>query len=133
VSGKTVAQKLLIKSGHRIAVLHSPAGYAAVLEPLPDGAAIAAEPASLDAVLTFVQNLADVDARLATARAAVKHDGLLWIAYPKGGTKADTDLNRDKLWQYVEQFALQGVALIAIDDTWSAMRFRPTDRVGKGR
>ena len=50
--------------------------------------------------------------------------------YPKGGAKAGTDLNRDVLWQLVGPRGWTGVSLVAIDDTWSAMRFRPSDKVG---
>ncbi len=41
-----------------------------------------------------------------------------------GGEKAGTELNRDILWQRVKPLGLEGVALVAIDETWSAMRFR---------
>jgi hypothetical protein len=44
---------------------------------------------------------------------------------PKGGKRAGTDLNRDILWSLVEQHGWAGVRLVAIDDTWSSMRFRP--------
>ena len=60
---------------------------------------------------------------------AIKHDGLLWIAYPKGGAKAGTDLNRDILWNAVAPFHLSGVTLISLGAVWSAMRFRPSDLV----
>jgi hypothetical protein len=35
------------------------------------------------------------------------------------------------LWKATEKNGLVGVTLVAIDDTWSAMRFRPPDRVGR--
>jgi hypothetical protein len=62
---------------------------------------------------------------------AVKHDALLWIAYPKGGAKVGTDINRDRLWDAVEKHNLSGVTLISLDEIWSAMRFRPSECVGK--
>ena len=65
------------------------------------------------------------------AAQAVKHDALLWIAYPKGGAKAGPDVNRDILWNAVSQYDLTGVTLISLDEIWSAMRFRPSERVGQ--
>lgn len=51
--------------------------------------------------------------------------GLLWLCYPKGTAKIKTDLNRDVLRETVAaRHGLEGVSLVAIDDTWSAMRFR---------
>lgn len=44
---------------------------------------------------------------------------------PKAG-KLGTDLNRDKLFKLVEPHGIEGVRLVSIDDTWSAMRFRPS-------
>jgi len=61
----------------------------------------------------------------------LKKDGLFWICYPKGSSKIKTDLNRDILWAAMGKFGLAGVSLISIDNVWSAMRFRPTDKVGK--
>jgi len=37
-----------------------------------------------------------------------------------------TDLNRDVLWKHLlEKHRVQGVRQIALDEVWSAMRFRP--------
>jgi hypothetical protein len=34
------------------------------------------------------------------------------------------------LWELMSRDGLAGVTLVAIDDTWSCMRFRPTAEVG---
>ena len=44
--------------------------------------------------------------------------------YPKAG-QLGTDLNRDILWKHLLKKNIQGVRQIAIDNVWSAMRFRP--------
>ena len=33
----------------------------------------------------------------------------------------------------MEKHGCDGVAMVSIDETWSAMRFRPKDKVGKTR
>lgn len=58
-------------------------------------------------------------------------DSVLWFAYPKGTSKIKTDINRDTIRVTGEQFNITTVTAISIDDTWSALRFRPIDRVGK--
>lgn len=78
----------------------------------------------------FASTAAELDRLAPAAIASVKPDGLLWICFPKGGQKAGTDLSRNVLWELMSRRGLTGVTLVAIDDTWSAMRFRPADRVG---
>jgi hypothetical protein len=82
-------------------------------------------------VQLFVHTLANLQERLPLAAQAVKHDALLWIAYPKGSAKTGTDLNRDRLWAAVSEHHLTGVTLVSLDEVWSAMRFRPSERVGQ--
>ena len=84
-----------------------------------------------DFVQVFVKNMADLQNLLPITTQAIKHDALLWIAYPKGGAKVRTDINRDRLWDAVSKHNLSGVTLISLDEVWSAMRFRPSERVGK--
>ena len=84
----------------------------------------------LDFVQVFVRDSAELARLGPAALGAVKPDGLLWICYPKGGRKAGTDLNRDILWKLMEERGLAGVTLVAVDESWSAMRFRPSGRVG---
>ena len=132
-----LAKKLLVKPGATVRVLGAPDGYAEVLNPLPPGAtrrhAESADPdvPPADVVLAFARHADDL-ARLAPeAFAAVRKGGVLWIAYPKGGVKAGTDLNRDILHEAVERtYGWTGVSLVAVDARWSAMRFRPRELVG---
>ena len=61
----------------------------------------------------------------------IEPDSVLWLAYPKGTSKIKSDINRDIIKGTVEEFNITTVTGISINDTWSALRFRPTDRVGK--
>jgi hypothetical protein len=103
-----------------------------MLQPVQSGAEVAeaVDGADLDFVQLFVHDRAELDRLAPSALGAVKEDGLLWICYPKGGSKAGTDLNRDILWSRMQDDGVEGVSLIAIDEVWSAMRFRPADQVG---
>ncbi len=122
-------KKLQMKPGQRAIIINLPADYLDKLGPLPEGVELATEPeGQFDFVQVFVKNLADVQKLVPEAAQLVKHDALLWIAYPKGGAKAGTDVNRDILWSAVEQYHLTGVTLISLDEVWSAMRFRPSER-----
>jgi hypothetical protein len=84
---------------------------------------------SYDFVLLFAKDIASLDEHAPDALEAVKKEGLLWICYPKGTSKIRTDLNRDRGWKVVTAEGWEGVSLVSLDDTWSAMRFRPVGGV----
>ena|SRR3989442_1320996 len=125
-SSASLSNKLLIKPGYRVAVINAPPGYAEKLRPLPEGAELLARPGrDLDAVVAFARDAGELERIAPSAMKAVKPDGLLWVCYPKGGAKAGgTDLNRDVLWELMNRERLVGMSLVAVDETWSAMRFR---------
>jgi hypothetical protein len=112
--------KLQIKPGQTVAAVGAPDG----VPPLADGANPAAEPGAADAVVAFVRNRAELDTVAGAAIAAARLDRLAWIAYPKAG-KLGTDLNRDILASLLAGRGVQPVRQVAIDETWSALRFRP--------
>jgi hypothetical protein len=125
-----IAKKLLLKPGHRAAVVNAPEGYIEQLKPIPEGASLAEKLGTkLDFVQVFARDAAELEQLSREAIRSVKVSGMLWVCYPKGGAKAGTDLNRDILWNLMGKHGRVGVSLIAIDDTWSAMRFRPEDQV----
>lgn len=127
-----IARKLLIKPKLRVSLVNAPAGYAERLRPLPDGAELVeGGGAEADVVQVFVRDAAELERVGRPAFRSVKPGVLLWVCYPKGGKKAGTDLNRDVLWELLDRDGLTGVTLVAVDETWSAMRFRPAGEVGR--
>lgn len=130
-----LAKKLRLAPNHHIAVLNSPPGYLAQLAPAPADLYTALKPSTLyDVVQLFVNNVAELRALGASAIKAVKPDGLFWIAYPKGGaTRGATDLpatpwwtKRDVLGEFTGETGYKPVAFVAIDESWTALRFKKT-------
>jgi hypothetical protein len=80
-----------------------------------------------DAVLVFVQRSSELDELAGPVVDAADRGALAWVAYPKGGQRG-TDLNRDRLAQLLVERGLDTVRQVAIDDTWSALRFKPAFR-----
>jgi len=133
---KTLAEKLKIKPGMRVLILNAPDGFMEQLGPLPEVEVVneadgVFEADSFDLVHLFAKSISDLERLAQTAISAVKYDQPLWLSYPKISGKIDTDINRDKGWDVVTNAGLKGVAQVSIDDTWSALRFRPEERVGK--
>jgi hypothetical protein len=127
-------KKLQIKPGYRVLVLNAPDGYLERLTPLPEGATVTHAPGGgFDVVHAFAGNQAELNKIAPIAIAAVKPGGVLWFSYPKQSAKVATDITRDRGWELVTGAGLRGVTQIAIDDTWSALRFRPATDVRSRR
>ena len=121
----SLAQKLQIKSG-KLIVMNAPKGYAEQLaKELKDLTVSTRAAGRAEAVLLFVNSLAEVDTFTPRAGRLVKPGGMLWIAYAKGSSKVKTDVNRDRLWAAAQPIGWQPVRQIALDEVWSAMRFKP--------
>jgi hypothetical protein len=119
-----VAPKLQLKPGHRVLVISAPGRPDDLIGALPEGAFMVPE-GPAEAVILFVGNLAELKSRVPAAAGMVEGDGLLWVAYPKGGSGVVTDINRDVIRIWVEaNTSLRTVAQVAIDPTWSALRLR---------
>ena len=122
-----LAGKLRVKPGARVLLVNAPPGYAARLDPLPEGAEVAETPdGEFDVVQAFVKDRLDVERYAEPAIRSLRRGGALWFAYPKQASKVATDLTRDKGWDIVARAGLRPVAQVSVDDVWSALRFRPT-------
>jgi hypothetical protein len=118
-------RKLRLKEG-RIGFLNPPKGYVEGLQPLPPGTEIATRfGGKFDWVQLFVRNQAELKAQLPKAVAALKPGSTLWISFPKGTSKIQTDLTRDKGWDLLRHIDLKWTNLISVDPTWSAFGLRP--------
>jgi hypothetical protein len=128
----SLSKKLLLKPGVRALILNAPPKYLKLLDDLPEDAVLDTRIDGQYAfVHLFVGNQAELAEFASLALGALQYDGLLWISYPKLSSKVATDLTRDHGWEPIIGRGLQGVTQIAIDETWSALRFRPSERIGK--
>jgi uncharacterized protein YbdZ (MbtH family) len=55
----------------------------------------------------------------------------MWVSYPKKSSKVKTDISRDAGWEIMAENSLRPVTQVSIDKTWSALRFRPVEQIGK--
>ncbi|MBO0863865.1 MAG: hypothetical protein J2P16_02190 [Mycobacterium sp.] len=115
-----IGAKLQLKPGQRIAILACTDDVPLVLA---EGLETTDAPEA-DAIVAFVLTRPDLDTVATSAIEAARRDKLAWIAYPKAG-KLGTDLNRDILRESLADRGIQPVRQIAIDEVWSALRFRP--------
>jgi hypothetical protein len=118
-----VSAKLQIKPGQRIATVGMPGDVPPIAREIA-GESAADTPEAADVVVAFVRSKAELATVAVPAIDAARRDKLAWIAYPKAG-KLGTDLNRDLLSAALAAEGVQPVRQIAIDEVWSALRFRP--------
>jgi hypothetical protein len=128
-----LAKKLRLAADHSLAALNVPDSYVALLQPGPRDVRKQLQPGqSFDAVLLFVKDVEELRRLGPGAISAAKTNGLLWIAYPKGGESVGaTDLpatpwwvQRDVLGDVTSVKGYKPVSFVAVDDTWTALRFK---------
>jgi hypothetical protein len=114
-----VARKLkLTGAGSPVVLGASPDDLAALSEARPD--LRTSTDGTHDWILLYVDNRAALEAGIAGAAAALASPGTLWIAYPKGSSKRQTDLTRDQGWDALKDADLMWLSLVSVDETWSA-------------
>jgi hypothetical protein len=119
-----LTKKLKLKPGQRAALLNPPEGYITELSPLPPEVEMSEQlEGQFDWIQLFVRNKAELDELAPQVIEALKPDSLLWLSFPKGSSKVQTDLTRDKGWDAVQ--GLKWTNLISVNETWSAFSVRP--------
>ena len=81
--------------------------------------------------LVFIQDNKELLHFLTNELKNIEPDSVLWLAYPKGTSKIATDIHRDTIRKTIETFSITTVAAVSINDTWSALRLRPINKVGQ--
>ena len=133
MADNALAKKLKLKPGQRAGLIGAPEGYLQALGPLPEGVQVADKlSGKFDWLQVFVKNQAEIDKLAPRAARALKPESILWISFPKGTSKIQTDLTRDKGWDVLKQLGLKWLVLVSVDDTWSAFGLRPY-REGEAR
>ena len=116
---KSTAEKLLIKPNATVWPSH--ADRLDLVGPLPAGTTTATGMGTADVAIVFADDAAGLRKILTRQRAHLAKPTVLWIAYPKGNR---TDVNRDSLWPILSEYGMRPITQVAVDETWSALRFR---------
>lgn len=129
--------KLNLGSRREIFVVDPPAGFAAELGALEgvkvrQGTRAIRAAEAVDFVIAFVTTRARIAELASLLGPKVIGDAVVWFAYPKGTSKRyRADFNRDAGWEPLGLLGLEGVRQVAIDEDWSALRFRRVEHVTK--
>lgn len=119
--------KLNLKDQRAIHVLDAPPEFEAELNRL-SGVTITRRVTARDTVtfgIAFATTQRQLDAASAALTRRAEGDAVIWIAYPKGSsTRYTCEFNRDSGFATIGAAGFEGVRQVAIDDDWSALRFR---------
>jgi len=122
-SGTPLHRKLGVKPESRVLLSASPPGFS--LDHVPADAIVhirASRPA-YDVVLAFCPDRARLERRFTTLVPRVATSGALWVAWPKKASGVATDLDENVVRDVGLDRGLVDVKVIAIDDTWSGLKF----------
>src|SRR5579862_40301 len=119
--------KLNLKNQKQILVLNAPASFEPELASLKE-VAILRDIKNLKEIefsLAFVTKQKEVDTLAAAIGKRASGDAVVWFAYPKGSSKKyKCEFNRDTGWAAIGKAGFEPVRMVAIDEDWSAVRFR---------
>ncbi|MDW7693719.1 hypothetical protein R9208_17840 [Flammeovirgaceae bacterium SG7u.132] len=116
------------KEHQSICLLHAPPSFEEVAKELSGLASVttqAKEGGSYDFVIAFALSCAEIASIVDSIEGKLAEDAVLWIAYSKKSSKKYTsDISRENGWQPLGDMGFEGVRQVAIDEDWSALRFR---------
>ncbi len=121
-------KKLNFKNNSAIVAINNPKSFEAELNAMKEMTPIIQsikKVKEIDFALLFVTQQKEIDVLIREIFPKLKGDAVLWFCYPKGTSKNyKCNFNRDTGWQTVATYDLETVRMVAIDEDWSALRFR---------
>jgi hypothetical protein len=124
-----LVKKLRYKSG-QASVIHAPEGYRLGIETAAASDTGSEAVGPFEFVQLFVNNAAELEDSLPGVLPLLEDDAVFWITYPKQSSKVKSDLNRDTLAAIVQESTpYRPVSNVAVDEKWSALRFRLKEKV----
>jgi hypothetical protein len=121
-----ISQKLRVKPGTHWLFFNAPANYLNILEPLPDEVNISFEPVGhFDGIQLFIRNINELSSSLAVLNPILKDDTIFWVTYSKKSSGMDSGLEMMGSWDELTNLGLRIVTSISVNETWTALRFKP--------
>jgi len=122
-SGTPLHRKLGIKHDSRVLVVAAPPTFS--IPDVPPGATVHTRPGgtAYDVVIAFCPDAKRLSTRLASLPDRITVAGALWLLWPKRASGVATDLDENVVRERGLAAGLVDVKVIAVDDTWSGLKF----------
>lgn len=128
-----IFKKMNFKDYEKFYVLNAPKEFKSVLEEMSEITDVKKSPnckQKYEFILIFVKTVNDIIKYAPKATPKLVGDSVLWFAYPKKTSKNyNSDITRDEEWQALGNEGFEPVRMIAIDDDWSALRFKKVENI----
>lgn len=124
-SGTPLAKKLGIKQDQKLFLKNPPEHYWKLFDVLPEGIQIVEnlKPQTVDFIHLFCKDLNQLHKNAQACKKLLKKDGIMWVSWPKGASKIETDLKREPVRDHLLSLGLVDIKVAAIDDDWSGLKF----------
>lgn len=129
-----VWKKLNLTRTSEIVVLEAPPSFEPALKSLSELRILRdlSNTSPLKFLLAFVTHRTEISRIAARLHLEAGGDPVVWFAYPKKSSKRfPCDFSRDSGWEPLGEVGFEAVRQIAIDEDWSALRFRRVEHIGK--
>lgn len=127
-----VIKKLNFKDqGQPVLIINAPKSYDEIKAAFEGEVHTQPELETYDFVQVFGASNEELQTHAKKAVSYVKEDGLLWLCYPKKSSKTykGSDCSRETVMYHLADEGYEPVRQVAIDEDWSALRFRRPDKI----
>lgn len=123
-SKRPLAEKLGMKEGASVVILNAPQNYHETLAPMPSGVMHSTNlKGSMEFIQFFTKERKDLAKQFPKLKKHLKPKGILWISWPKGASKVQTDLNENIVREIGIANGMVDIKVCAVDEIWSGLRF----------
>ncbi len=109
-------------------VLNAPPTYLKHAGAVPETARLTTEPQLAFIIQAFLKSRQELEEQFKNLIGLVEPGGMLWLTYPKLTSKLKSDINRDIINLFAQENGWIGIAMVSIDDDWSALRLKPVEK-----
>lgn len=122
-SGTPLAKKLGITEASKVLVVNPPQDYASFFEALPPSVALTSKlDASVDIVHLFTTQRAELARALASYRAKLKAEAMVWVSWPKKSSKLASEITEDTVRELALPLGFVDVKVCAVNEVWSGLK-----------
>lgn len=126
-------KKLNFKNQKQLLVLNAPGDLEEIIKEFKNEVEIINDiktVKSFEFALIFVMTFKDVEKFTQQIHKNINNSTLLWYCYPKQSSKKHkSEVNRDNAWKPIGNLNYEPVRAIAINEDWSALRFKPVAEI----
>lgn len=131
---RALFKKLNFKVKHnQIVAINAPQSFQDELTAMKSVAKISTDINKVNEVefaICFVKTQSEIESFISIVDKKIIGDAVIWLCYPKSSSKKyKCDFNRDTGWATLGDYGLEGVRQVAIDEDWSALRFRKVEYI----